>query len=388
MKGSFQNGTFRLSPHRAAEQRPIPTAGARRGCRRGGGPNRASVRPIAKRAGIGGTVSTLALILSACCSPESQFLRPLRITEAPPARAENVWIDAPSAGRLNAWLFRPEHAPPDRPIPAVLFLHGRSDSIATYRDLAPWFADRVDAAMLVVDYRGWGASSDIECPSRRSIIADAGAAYDWLAARDDIDESRIAIWGASLGGYPATSVMAERTDAVALALWASVADAIWLIDDFRDRLSGGRWLAARLALRRYREPRDQVRRIGDRPVLIVHGERDEIIPVRHAHEIAARAQAAGVPADLFIDPESTHMVVSEEAILRIAVFLRERLHAGESGTGDSAAPEESLPEGTPPPSPRVPPRTSDPPASNHGAASATTPGSGTLGSPNSMNFIP
>ncbi|MEZ6235554.1 MAG: alpha/beta fold hydrolase [Phycisphaerales bacterium] len=363
MKGSFENGTFRLTPHRAAEQRPIPTAAARQSLHGRDPQRRTSDRGLAKRTRAGATISTLALILSACCSPESQFLRPLRITEAPPARAESVWIDAPNAGRLNAWLFRPEHAPPDRRIPAVLFLHGRSDSIATYRDLAPWFADRVDAAMLVVDYRGWGASSDIECPSRRSIIADAGAAYDWLAARDDIDESRIAIWGASLGGYPATSVMAERPDAVALALWASVADAIWLIDDFRHRLSTGRWLAARLALRRHREPRDQVRRIGDRPVLIVHGERDEIIPVRHAHEIAARAQAAGVPADLFIDPESTHMVVSEAAILRIAGFLRERLHAGEGGTANSATPEEAHPEDHPPPSPRVAPRTSNPPAS-------------------------
>ena len=361
MRGSFENGTFRLTPHRAGEQRPIPTSASRR--RHADAPRHLSNRRIAERARAGATVSTLALILSACCSPESQFLRPLRITEAPPARAESVWIDAPNDGRLNAWLFRPETAPPDRPIPAVLFLHGRSDSIATYRDLAPWFADRIDAAMLVVDYRGWGASSDIECPSRRSIIADAGAAYDWLAARGDIDASRIAIWGASLGGYPATSVMAERTDAVALALWASVADAIWLIDDFRHRLSGGRWLAARLALRRHREPRDQVRRIGDRPVLIVHGEHDEIIPVRHAHEIAARARAAGVPADLFVDPESTHMVVSEDAILRIAAFLRERLHAGEGkpeqdSAVDGESPEGGTREAAPPPGLRLPPRAS------------------------------
>lgn len=363
MKGSFENGTFRLTPHRAGEERPIPSVSARRSTRVPDAHRPSSSRVIAKRARAGATISTLALILSACCSPESQFLRPLRITEAPPARAENVWIDAPSAGRLNAWLFRPEHAPPDRPIPAVLFLHGRSDSIATYRDLAPWFADRIDAAMLVVDYRGWGASSDIECPSRRSIIADAGAAYDWLAARDDIDAGRIAIWGASLGGYPATSVMAERPDAVALALWASVADAIWLIDDFRHRISTGRWLAARLALRRHREPRDQIRRIGDRPVLIVHGQHDEIIPVRHAHEIAARAQAAGVPADLFVDPESTHMVVSEEAILRIAAFLRERLHAGDGkpeqdGAVDGESPEGGSGEAAPPPELRLPPRAS------------------------------
>lgn len=292
-------------------------------------------------------------MLGGCCPAESRFLRPLRLTEPTPERAEDVWIDAPGGGRLHAWFVRPAGATGAEPLPAILFLHGRADFIGTYRDLAPWFADEVGASMLLVDYRGWGRSSDVGCPSRRSMIADGNAAYAYLLTRADVDPTRLAIWGASLGGYPATAVMADNQEPVALALWASPADVRWLLDDYRDRITGFRGVMARAMIGPYREPRDQVRRLGGRPLLIVHGQTDEIVPMRHGAEIAERARAAGVDVEYFPDPESSHMSVSEAALRRIAAFLGERLIGATGGGADGD---------DPPPAGMFPPRTDSPPA--------------------------
>lgn len=44
------------------------------------------------------------------------------------------------------------------------------------------------------------------------------------------------------------------------------------------------------------DPESAAARLADRPLFIMHGERDEIIPLRHAGNIHAAAEQAGVPA--------------------------------------------------------------------------------------------
>jgi fermentation-respiration switch protein FrsA (DUF1100 family) len=51
-------------------------------------------------------------------------------------------------------------------------------------------------------------------------------------------------------------------------------------------------------------PIDVIGRISPRPLLIAHGELDEIVPVRHAHSLF---KAAGEPKELWIDPHAHHV---------------------------------------------------------------------------------
>ena len=54
------------------------------------------------------------------------------------------------------------------------------------------------------------------------------------------------------------------------------------------------------------DPADSAARLGDRPLLVMHADRDEIIPVRHAARIADAAESAGVPVTLWTHPQGDH----------------------------------------------------------------------------------
>jgi len=272
-------------------------------------------------------ILTTLLMGTACCSVESRFLRVPRRSWATPTDVEDVWIEADGDATMHAWLFKPADATAGEPLPAIAFMHGRSDSMPNYRQIGQSFADATGAALFIFEYRGFGKSSDLECISRATMITDGQAAINTLRARDDIDPSRIAIWGVSLGAYPATANFVDDPSIRALVLWGAPADIKMVIADGHDALSGFNGLVAKLAIRQYREPRDEIKDAGDRPVLIVHGEQDTIIKVRNAHALSEAASDADVPVQVFIDPLSTHSQVSQEAVNEIAAFLHRNLES-------------------------------------------------------------
>jgi dipeptidyl aminopeptidase/acylaminoacyl peptidase len=262
---------------------------------------------------------------TACCSVESQFLRVPRTSWVTPPNVEDVWIDAHNNTKMHAWFFRPTNAIPGEKLPAIAFMHGRSDSMPNYRQIGQSFADATGAALFIFEYRGFGKSSDLECISRASMITDGKAAINTLRARGDIDPLRIAIWGVSLGAYPATANFVDDQSIRALVLWGAPADIRMVINDGHESLTGLKWIVAKLTIGQHREPKHEIAKAGDRPILIVHGQQDSIIKVRNAHELSNAAVKAGIPVQLFIDPVSTHSQVSQEAVDKIASFIQMNL---------------------------------------------------------------
>jgi hypothetical protein len=106
-------------------------------------------------------------------------------------------------------------------------------------------------------------------------------AYDWALTRPGVDPARVVGWGRSLGGGAITALARERTLA-----------AIVLESTFTSvrRMAQSIGVPAFLV----RDPLDNLAVIESfpGPVLIVHGERDDMIPVAHARELAAAARSA------------------------------------------------------------------------------------------------
>jgi len=66
----------------------------------------------------------------------------------------------------------------------------------------------------------------------------------------------------------------------------------------------------------------------DPPVLLVHGDADQIVPLRHALDLDARLEAAGTEVELFAVPGGGHDVAAareEAAAARALVFLERHL---------------------------------------------------------------
>ena len=183
--------------------------------------------------------------------------------------AERVWLQH-GAGRSEAW-FLPPVPGRSSTAPLLVFAHGNGERIDDWLDAfatpRAW-----GASVLLVEYPGYGRSTGT--PSQASVAAAMVAAYDWAVTRTGVDAARVVGWGRSLGGGAVCGLARERPLA-ALVLESS--------------FTSVRSMAARLGLPSFlvRDPFDNLEalRAFAGPVLIVHGERDDMIPVEHAREL-------------------------------------------------------------------------------------------------------
>lgn len=237
-----------------------------------------------------------------------------------PDRAQILDIpanDQNDQGTIRAWLFHPQLAS-ESPVPLLIIAHGRSDSMADYRTLAPTLADATNAAVLIYDYRGFGASSDLEHPTRQTLIDDAHAVLEHITHRPDIDRQRIVLMGISLGAYPASAAFADAPSTRALVLWGAPTNIKALIADGHADLNPITQLLAQLLVPRHREPESSLRDATERPILIAHARDDEIVRVQHA----LRLQRAAPHATLIIDEDGSHARISEPTLEQIIAFIR------------------------------------------------------------------
>ncbi|MHC4304381.1 MAG: alpha/beta hydrolase [Planctomycetota bacterium] len=233
-------------------------------------------------------VIALVAVVSATGCMERLFYYPLRgRTDPPPhlAGAESVWFRSADGTRLHGW-FIPAGGPAlvER-IPTILHVHGNAGNIESHVG----FTEYLPAAgfnLFIFDYRGYGQSEG-RARRRGPLIADSQAALDAVLTRNDVNPARIALYAQSLGGAIGLNLMADRPEIRAAVIESSFAS--WR--DMAASAVGGdppgavsRFLAS-ILINDDRRPLDAVARI-DRPILLIHGADDTIIPVSHSRRLS------------------------------------------------------------------------------------------------------
>lgn len=188
---------------------------------------------------------------------------------------EEVRIPTADGETLAAW-WVPMSAEKTRGV--VLLLHGNAGSIADRIDYLPHF-HAMGYAVLLVDYRGYGASSGK--PSEQGTYLDAQAAWQWLTAGRGIKPGAIVLVGESLGGAVAAE-LAARVQPRALVLVSTFTS----VPDLGSEIYP--WLPVRL-ISRYRYDTLAYLRDYRGPVLIAHSRDDEIVPFAHGERLIAAA---------------------------------------------------------------------------------------------------
>ncbi len=197
-------------------------------------------------------------------------------TRTPPAaaglpQAEEVTLTSSDGEKLIAW-----HVAPRGEMPVVLYFQGNAGAlnlrVDRFRDLT---AD--GTGLVALSYRGYGGSSGR--PSEAGLIRDARAAYDFAVAR--YSPKRIVPWGELLGTAVAVALAAERTVAGLIldAPFTSAADVGAAAYPF----APVRWLMKDT----FRSDR-RIARVKA-PILVLHGERDSIIPIGFGERLFALA---------------------------------------------------------------------------------------------------
>jgi fermentation-respiration switch protein FrsA (DUF1100 family) len=161
----------------------------------------------------------------------------------------------------------------------LLYLHGNGGNIGHRLDPIAVF-HRLGLNVLIIDYRGYGASSGK--PSEEGTYEDALAAWRFLVEQRQIQPERIVLFGESLGGSVAARLATHHAPA-ALVLYASFTSVPELARTLYPMFPVS-WLA------RYRyDTRAALSKVNC-PVLILHSREDEIIPFSHGQALLAAAR--------------------------------------------------------------------------------------------------
>ncbi len=260
------------------------------------GKQRRPRRHVALRIGVRWFVVTAVIIvpLWATGCMERLFYHPTRAQTVPPpelADAESVWFASGDGTRLHGWLIPAADGTPPERAATVLQVHGNAGNIESH----VWFTEYLPAAgfnLFIFDFRGYGRSEGA-ARRRGPLIADTNAALDMLLARPDIDAARIGMYAQSLGGAIGLSVMADRAELRSGLIMSSFSS--WR--DIAAAAVGGdppgmvSRLLARILIRDHDRPDEAIARI-DRPILIIHGTDDDIIPASHGRRLAKAGPTA------------------------------------------------------------------------------------------------
>ena len=209
--------------------------------------------------------------------------------------------------------------------PGLLVLNGGEGNVDRCVKMSQGIA-AMGIQVACVNIPGYGGSSG---PSRfvgqPSVVASRRA-LDMLAARTDVDSTRLAVWGLGHGAVAAGLLMDYDSRPRALILESGCYDPItlWPEAPLRTKLSILRevWPSKRI-LKERSVIANLPRRLGC-SVLIMHGERDNRVPVGQAVKLADALRVRGAKVSTRYFPQASHDL-GKRVEPELRAFLRDNL---------------------------------------------------------------
>lgn len=201
----------------------------------------------------------------------------------------------------------------------VLFLHGNAENISTHFRSVAWLSLE-GFNVLALDYRGYGESEGV--PTLAGMQLDIDAAMRSLLRHNDVNPNKIIVLGQSLGGALAihyTAHSAYRANIRAVVIDSAFYDYRQIA---REKLATSpltwllQWLPW-LAINNDYSPADSIAAISPLPLLLMHGDRDVVVPLHHSQQLFEHAKE---PKERRIEPGAGHtQAMNSEASRKILI---------------------------------------------------------------------
>ena len=220
------------------------------------------------------------------------------------SQSELTFQSGGKPNRLDAYLPKTQ----DGPVPAVVALHGAGGNVSGMERYASTLAAQGFAVYVLHYFDRTGTESADKPTIMRNFplwMKTLWDAISFVETQPQVDNKRIALLGFSLGAYLslANSAIDPRVKAV--------------VEFF-----GGIPKEMHLFMRRLC------------PVLILHGEADQTIPVEEAYQLQKLLEKKGIPYEIKIYPGVGHgfedQTIWRDAGLRSLQFLQKYLAASET----------------------------------------------------------
>lgn len=187
---------------------------------------------------------------------------------------EPVWVTASDGVHTQGWWI-----PGEASSPVVLMFHGNAGTISDRLENAHAL-HQLGVTVYMAEYRGYGDSEGT--PSERGLYDDARAAL--AAVRSRAADKPVVVFGRSLGGAVAIDLAHRET-----------VDGLVAESTFTSLRHMAKATGIPLASHLVAYDFDSVQKIASvkAPILLIHGDADELIPVMMSEQL--RAAATGAP---------------------------------------------------------------------------------------------
>jgi fermentation-respiration switch protein FrsA (DUF1100 family) len=200
------------------------------------------------------------------CPMKGLIFFPEKRIDATPADVglafEDLYLTASDGVQIHGWF-----VPVSGAQTTLLWFHGNAGNISHRVPLLLQLHQKIKANIFMVDYRGYGRSEGKV--SEKGTYLDALASYDYLSTRAGADPARIVAFGQSLGAAVGVELATQRNLAglILEAPFTSIkemARAVYF-------LPLGGFISTRY------DNLAKIKKIQT-PLLILHGDQDEIVP--------------------------------------------------------------------------------------------------------------
>lgn len=121
---------------------------------------------------------------------------------------ESVVFTSISGHKLNGWFLKPKNS---KATITLLHLHGNAGFLATqYSTISPLINKGFQ--IFLFDYSGFGFSEGKA--TRDNVLTDGISALDYLKSRSDVKNTKLIIYGQSLGGHLAVVVATQKQNEI------------------------------------------------------------------------------------------------------------------------------------------------------------------------------
>lgn len=190
------------------------------------------------------------------------------------------------------------HLPAEKDGPNLIFFHGNGELVSDYDDVGPAFADQ-GLGFIVVDYRGYGWSGGM--PSVTAMFRDSHTIFDYVRAQLAAEDrtGHLVVMGRSLGAAPALELAAAHHQELAgVIIESGFANTCPLLESFGLEVTS-LGITEATGFGNLQKIKDFIK-----PILILHAQNDQIIPMGEAAALHAECGAAA--KELQVIPGADH----------------------------------------------------------------------------------
>lgn len=210
---------------------------------------------------------------------DDKFYQPSKTFKPIDLKFEDITIPV-EKDTITAIFFKPKTS---KPKATILFFHGAGGNVSTYFFMVkPLIENGFQVAM--VDFRGYGKSTGI--PTHINVAEDGQKFFNYITRRNDVKNTKIIIYGASLGSQVSTHLARTNKNKISGLVidggMSSFADiAAVFAPQFKDALA--KMLSSVYAAK------EDIKYTEGLPKLFIYSKNDKTVPFSQGEEIYKNA---------------------------------------------------------------------------------------------------